>query len=178
MFFKFVNVPQKEKCWISVKRHKMSATKQHIFSIFFNYNSDKKEDRKWAEKRRDDSLVYLQRLFENKAKFSCIAKDEGRSVSCLLLRGYMNLNWPCTLACAKRLLGKFSSCRPSHFSDMLNLCRFVHVDRNLTVTGRLPKSGNNSIKKMKPFATDPKFVVKILLDCVDQKDLEHKDNVK
>jgi len=157
---------------------KMGATKQHIFSIFFNFNGDKEEDRKWAEKRRDDALIYLQRLFENKAKFSCIAKDENKS--CLLLRGYMNLNSPCSLVYAKRLLGRFSSCKPSCFGDMLNLCRFVHVDRNLTVTGRLPKSGNNSIKKMKPFATDPKFVVKILLDYIDidQKELEHKDNVK
>ena len=45
----------------------------------------------------------------------------------------------------------------------------VHVDRNLTVIGRLPCVGNNSIKKVKPFATDPKFVVKILLDSIDKR---------
>ena len=59
----------------------------------------------------------------------------------------------------------------------MSLCRFVHIDRNLTATCRLPNIGGNSIKKMKPFALDPKFVVKILLDSIDKKDFEqHKEN--
>ena len=53
---------------------------------------------------------------------------------------------------------------------MVSLCRFVHVDRDLTVTGRLPTTGGISIKRMRPFASDPKFVVKILLDSIDKKD--------
>ena len=49
--------------------------------------------------------------------------------------------------------------------------RFLHIDRDLTVTGRLPHIGS----KMKPLASDPKFVVKILLESIDKKDFEqHK----
>lgn len=52
---------------------------------------------------------------------------------------------------------------------MVSLCRFIHIDRDLTVTGRLPQNGGNS-KKLKTFQGDPKFVVKILLDSIDKKD--------
>ena len=155
----------------------MTTTKHYTFNIFFNYNGDR--EKTWAEKRRDDTLAHLKRLFENKAKFSCIAKDESHKTICLMLRGFMNLNSPCSQAHAKRLLGKCSSCKPSYFGDMVSLCRFLHIDRDLTVTGRLPNIGNNSIKKMKPFATDPRFVVKILLDSIDKKDFEqHKEQHK
>ena len=162
------------------KKQEMGATmKQYTFCLFFNYGNGG-WTRESAEKRRNDALVYLKALFENKAKFSCIAKDESRTKSCLLLRGYVNLNSPCLQAYAKRLLGKFSSCKPSYFGDMVSLCWMVHIDRNLTVTGRLPCVGNNSIKRLKPFATDPKFVVKILLDSIDKKDFEpqHKGQQK
>ena len=145
----------------------MSKTTKHcIFALFFNCNSDK--ERNWAEKKREDSLMCLKGLFENKAKFSCIAKDQ--TSSCLLLRGCCNLNSPCKRECAKRLFGKCSSLKPSYFGDMVNLCRFVHIDRNLTVTGRLPRigNGNDSKAKLKPFATDPKFVVRVLLDAIDK----------
>lgn len=151
----------------------MGTTKQYNFNLYFNHRGDK-GGREWAERTRDGALAYLKRLFENKAKFSCIAKDENKRNSSLMLRGYVNLNSPCTQAYAKRLLGKFSSCKPSYFGDMVSLCRFVHVDRELTVTGKLPSVGGNSIKKMKPFATDPKFVVRILLESIDRKDLESK----
>ena len=150
----------------------MGTTKQCVFNLYFNHRGDK--GREWAEKTRDGALTYLKRLFENKAKFSCIAKDENRTTSCLMLRGYVNLNSPCTQAYAKRLLGKYSSCKPSYFGDMVSLCRFVHIDRDLTTTGRLPRIGNNSIKNVKPFATDPKFVIKILLDSIDKKDFEQR----
>ena len=93
--------------------------KQCTFCLFFNYGDGWMKEK--AEKRWEDALVYLKALFENKAKFSCIAKDESKTTSCLLLRGYMNLNLPCTQACAKRLLGKFSSCKPSCFGDMVSL---------------------------------------------------------
>jgi hypothetical protein len=42
------------------------------------------------------------------------------------------------------------------------------------VTGRLPRIGNDSRTELKPFATDPKFVVKVLLDSID-KDDQYKD---
>ena len=157
----------------------MGTTKQCIFSLFFNFNFKEKDGesirgREWAEEKRDQALLYLKRLFENKAQFSCIARDENQGSNCLMLRGYMNLNSPCTQAHAKRLLGKYSSCKPSYFGDMVSLCRFVHIDRDLTVTGRLPHVGGNSIRKLKSFAGDPKFVVKILLDSIDKKDFEQQ----
>jgi hypothetical protein len=164
----------------------MTTNKQYIFNLFFNFkekdNGDGNglvRDRKWAEERRESALAYLKRLFENKAQFSCTAKDENRSGSCLMLRGYMNLNSPCTQTYARRLLGKFSTCKPSFFGDMVSLCRFIHVDRDLTVTGRLPHGRGNSNKKLKSFTGDPKFVIKILLDSIDKKDIEQqKDNLK
>ena len=87
----------------------------------------------------------------------------------------MDLNSPCTQTYPKRLLGKYdSSCKPSYFGDMVSLCRFVHIDRDLTVTGRLPHVGDNSIRKLKSVASYPRFVVKILLDSIDKKDFEQQ----
>ena len=54
---------------------------------------------------------------------------------------------------------------------MVSLCRFVHIDRDLTVTGRLPH-----IRKLKSFAGDTKFVVKILLDSIDKKGFEQQQS--
>ena len=88
----------------------MGTTKHYVFTVFFNFNGDK--ERTWAQKRREDGLIYLTGLFENKAKFSCIAKDE--NAESLLLRGYCNLNSPCTREYGKRLLGKCSSLKPSY----------------------------------------------------------------
>jgi hypothetical protein len=158
------------------------TTKQYIFSLYFNFKGKDDEngnklvrEREWAEGKREDALIYLKRLFENKAQFSCTAKDEGRGGSCLMLRGYMNLNSPCTQTYARRLLGKYSSCKPSFFGDMVSLCRFIHVDRNLTVTGRLPYGRGNLNKKLKTFTGDPKFIIKILLDSIDKKDIDSID---
>jgi hypothetical protein len=152
----------------------MTTVRQYTFSLYFNYGfkEDNKLGREWAEKAREGSLAYLKRLFESKAQFSCIAKDEAKD--CLLLRGFMHLNSPCTQAYARRLLGKYSACRPSFFGDLVNLCRLIHVGRDLTVTGRLPNGRGNSVKQLKSFASDPKFVVKILLDSIDKKDIERE----
>ena len=71
----------------------MVATKRYVFNLFFNFNEgDKAQGRAWAEEKREGALIYLRRLFENKARFSCIAKDEKKHGSCLMLRGYMNLD--------------------------------------------------------------------------------------
>jgi hypothetical protein len=159
----------------------MTTTKQYIFNLFFNFKdkdngNELTRDMEWAEGRRESALAYLKRLLENKAQFSCTAKDKNRNGSCLTLRGYMNLNSPCTQAYAQRLLGKYSTCKPSFFGDMVSLCRFIHVDRDLTVTGRLPHGRGNLIKNLKSFTGDPKFVIKILLDSIHKKDVElHKD---
>ena len=96
-----------------------------IISIFFQLYSFKSKDeeivqREWMEEKCVNTLAYLKRLFENKAQLSCTARDKNRDY--LMLRGYMNLNLPCTQAYAKRLLGKYSSCKLSYFGDMVSLC--------------------------------------------------------
>lgn len=152
-----------------------ATTKQHTFSLFFNFDGVG-WTRVRAEKRREDAATCLKSLFENEAKFSCVAKDESKDGNCLLLRVCVDLDSPCTQACAERLLGKCGSCEPSCFGDVVSPCRFVHIDGNLATTGRLPCVGNNSIKNVKPFATDPKFTVKALLDSIDKKDFETEGN--
>lgn len=145
----------------------MDAAKLFTFNLFFNYEGS--EGRARAEKWRGDSLIYLRKLFENKARFSVITKDENTNgnKSTLLLRGFVNLNSPCAQVHMKRLLGKHSSCKRSYFGDVVCLCRLLHIDRDLVVTGKLPSSGNNAIKS---FNGDPKLVIKILLDSIDRKD--------
>jgi hypothetical protein len=95
----------------------------------------------------------------------------------LLLRGYVNLNSPCTQEYIKRMLGKYSSCKHSYFGDMVSLCRLLHVDCGLATTGRLPTTGGNSVKEMKTFASDPRFVVKILLESIDKKEASEKNPI-
>ena len=96
---------------------------------------------------------------------------KARCDSCLLLRGCVNLNSPCTVKHFRRLLGKHSSCEPSHFGDMVSLCRFLHVDRNLTTTGRLPQNGGKgNSTKLKSFNGDPKLGIKVSLDSFDRRD--------
>ncbi len=153
----------------------METTKHYTFILYFRYNfkdtkKDLLRDRAWAEEIREGTLKYLKRLFEIKAQFSCIAKDDG--LDYLMLRGYVNLNSPVTPAYMKRLLGKYSSCKPSYFGDMVSLCLLLHIDRDLTVTGRLPRIGANSTKHLKSFAGDPNFVVKILRDSIEKRDTE------
>ena len=59
------------------------------------------------------------------------------------------------------------------------MCLSVHIDRDLTVTGRLPLVGGNLTEKLKSFAGDPKLVVKILRESIDKKDFkQHKDEKK
>ena len=151
------------------------TSKQYVFTVYFNYNFKENDgksirSRDWAEEKRKQSLVYLTRLFEHKARFACIAKDSG--LNHLSLKGYVNLNSPCTVPHAKKLIGgRFSSCKPSYFGDMVSLCRLLHIDRDLTVIGRLPKVGGNSTRKMKSFATNPKFVKKILLQSIIDKEV-------
>lgn len=151
-----------------------AATKQYTFILYFNYNFKGKDglnrEREWAEGKRGNSLIYLKKLFENKAKFACVARDENES--CLLLRGYMNLNSPCTQAYAKKLLGRYSACRPSYFGDMVSLCLLIHIDKDLTVTGRLPIIGNGKV-----FAGSPGLVVKVLRESIEKKDFEQRKDL-
>ena len=55
---------------------------------------------------------------------------------------------------------------PSHLGDVLNLCRFLHVDKDLMVTGKLQRLPNVNTKK-KSF-DDPKFIVKVLVDSINR----------
>ena len=144
-----------------------TTTKHYQFMLFFNCKGGRPQAEKW----REDAVAYLRRLFENKAGFACIAKDENKTS--LLLRGYVNLKSPCQQAHLKGMLGKYSVCKPSYFGEMVSLCRFVHIDRNLTTVGRLQVTGANPV--CKPFAGDPNFIVKILLDSIDKKDLKSKE---
>jgi len=152
----------------------MDTTKQYVFSLYFNFrDGDASRGRTWAEEKRKSALAYLKRLFENKAQFSCVAKDENNT--CLMLKGYMKLNSPCTQAYAKRLLGKYSSCKPSYFGDMVSLCRLVHIDRDLAVTGRLPKGMGGSTKKLKSFPVIFNLLLKSC-DSIDRNDLDHNNH--
>ena len=47
-------------------------TKHYQFILFFNLKKGQSQAQKW----RKDALTYLVRLFENKAGFACIARDE------------------------------------------------------------------------------------------------------
>ena len=149
------------------------TTKQYTFTVYFNYNFKENggksiRSRDWAEEKRKQSLVYLTRLFEHKAKFACIAKDSG--LNHLSLKGYVNLNSPCTAPYAKKLIGgKFSSCKPSYFGDMVSLCRLLHVDKGLKVIGTLPVAPGTTghTGRLKSFAGDPKLVVRILLESME-----------
>ena len=91
-----------------------------------------------AEKQRDDNLICMEKTMDRVARFSIIARDDGES--CLQLRGYMNLNHPCTRVHLKKILGKYSNCRMTCNADVLNLLKYFNIDRNATVTGELPST--------------------------------------
>jgi hypothetical protein len=110
----------------------MSLTKNWIFNLYFNCKDE--GSRVWAETRRDECLAYMRQSMERMSRFSVIAKDE--TESCLLLRGYMNLNNPCTRAHVK--LGKRSNCKMATGGDIVNLLKYFNIDKTITVTGELP----------------------------------------
>jgi len=148
-----------------VIKEKMTATKHHVFSMFFNCD---RQEKARAESMRENTLTHLTRSFENVAQFACIAKDENEDKPCLLLRGHdVSLNSPC--AQPGRWLGKCCTCHPSNFGDIMNLCCLVCVDKQLVMVGGLSQVGNSNAK---PFTTDPKFVVKILVDSMEGKSFE------
>jgi hypothetical protein len=82
----------------------MTATKHYVFSVFFNYD---RPERVEAEEAREKSMTYLTRLFENVARFACVAKDENKNKPSLMLKGYVSFNSPCTQPHIKRWLGKY-----------------------------------------------------------------------
>ena len=136
-----------------------TPTRYYVFSMFFNYD---RRGKVAAEALREESITYLKRLFENVAQFACVAKDDNASKPSLILKGYVHLNSPCTPPHMKRWLGK-GVCYPSNFGDVVNLCRLVCVDKQLTTVGKLSNAGNSNAK----FTTDPEFVVKLLVDSIE-----------
>ena len=166
------------------------STKCYVFTLYSNYvqrpldyvpketkdgRTTVKMDRQWAEGNRDKTLAYLKRLFNVKAQFACIAKEDAPGK--LMLRGYVHLNSPCSEAHLKRVLGKYSACKPAFFGDSVQLCRLLHTDRKLFVTGRIPRVGGNSMGSSKALGDDPHFVVKMLLESIDsgKKDLKDEE---
>lgn len=154
----------------------MTQTKNWIFNVHFHHKGAKGKEK--AETTRCKSIVCLRRLLEDKSRFSVIAKDENKANSCLLLRGYMNLHNTCKKECAKKLLGKHSNCKPSIFGDVVNLMKYFHIDKQLTMMGRLPAQGNNGAKRMKSYATDAKWIMKTLVEQIDEQDFEENIKVK
>ena len=134
-----------------------TPTRYYVFSMFFNYD---RRGKVAAEALREESITYLKRLFENVAQFACVAKDDNASKPSLILKGYVHLNSTCTPPHMKRWLEK------GVFGDVVNLCRLVCVDKQLTTVGRLSNAGNSSAK----FTTDPEFVVKLLVDSIEGRD--------
>ena len=144
-----------------------SVTKHYDFVLYFHGTT--------AEQKRNDSLIYLKKLFECKATFACIARDKDKDGKTLVLRGYINLKSPCSRDHLKNLLGKRSWCCPSCFGEVVSLCRLIFVDRELTLVGRMHTNGSNP--HCKPFAGDPKFIVKVLIEAIDGKDLKRSGHV-
>lgn len=89
------------------------------------------------------------------------------------MRGCVNLESPCEQTHLKGMLGKHSSCKPSNFGEMVSLCRFVHIDGNLTTV--VGSQVNEANPMCKSHAGDPEFIVKILLDSTDKKDFKSKE---
>ena len=154
----------------------------HFDCNFRESNRKSVRSRDWAEEKRQQALVHLTGLFENKTEFACIAEDLGGNHP--KLKGHVNLNSPCTQPHAKKLIGgKFSTCKPSHFGDLVSLCRLLHVDNNLRVIGTLPvgQGSGGLTGKQKLFAGDPKFVVEVLLESMGdsvKKERASQDSIK
>lgn len=148
----------------------MGATRHCVFRVFFNCNRREKSK---AESTREESLAHLTGLFEKVARFACIAKDENEDEPSSMLKGHANLKSPCAQAHFERWLGRHCTCCHSNFGDMTNLCRPVCIDKQLATVGNVSAGNSNS----KTFTEDPKFVVKLLVDSTEGRDIEHqKDN--
>jgi pyruvate dehydrogenase complex dehydrogenase (E1) component len=129
----------------------MALAKNWIFNLYFNYKDE--ASREWAKAKRDESLTHVKKTMERMSRFSVIAKDGNGS--CLMLRGYMHLNNPCTREYVKKVLGKYSSCSMTNSGDVVNLLKHFNVDKDMTVTGELPSQ--NSRKK-----DDANWVMKVV----------------
>ena len=82
----------------------MGKDNQYIFSWFFTYRGD--EERLQAEKQREDSLVYLKRIFKDKANFSCIAKDESSPIHSSYVEGVCTFDIQMSTGIFEEVIGK------------------------------------------------------------------------
>ena len=155
----------------------MSSTKRWIWNRYFHYKSGDQESRDKAEAICYQTAGCLAKLLEGKSRLSIIAKGENKVNSYLMLRGFCNLNSTCAKQHVKKLIGKYSNCKPAVFSDVIMLMKYFFLDRHLMVTGRIPSQGNNSTKTMKSYATDARFLVKTLLEEIEKQDFDN-DSVK
>jgi len=53
---------------------------------------------------------------------------------------------------------------------MMNLCRLVCIDKQLATVGDISAGNSNA----KTFTKDPKFVVKLLVDSIEGRDIEYQ----
>lgn len=125
----------------------MTQTKDWNFTLFFNYKDEQGKVR--AEEWRNDSSIYLREVFERVARFSVVAREA--SDACLRLRGFVSMRNQCTQPHVKRILGKYSHCKPAAFGDVINLIQCFNIDRQTVLTGRLATSN-----------VDVKFVMRVI----------------
>lgn len=148
----------------------MVTSKNYIFTVFFYYKS--RSDRERAERTRIEVLLYLKRLLEGKTRFSAIARDENRNVSCLMLRGYINLRNACQLDYAKKLIGRYSRVKASVNADVIHLMRLWSIDKEVVVSGNIPAQGNNKTRRAKSYQTDARTIMRILNEEIANKDYD------
>lgn len=125
----------------------LASTRDWNFQVFFNFKDV--EGRSYAEVKREEALVYLSKTFERSSRFSVLAKSE-KEGSFLLLSGFVGLKNPCTLFHMKKILGKYSYCKPSVLNDVIQLLRYFNIDKDITVTGTLYRN------------LDAKFIMKVI----------------
>lgn len=120
------------------------------FVLFFNHTGDE-EGKAQAIERRKESSIYLREVFDRVARFSSFAKED--SVTSLRLRGYLSMKNQCTKMYIKKILGKYSYCRPAPFGDLVNLIQCFIVDSHTILTGKPNTTGD-----------DMRFVMRVIQD--------------
>ena len=150
----------------------MTTTKNWMINLYFHYKEGDDESKEKAQMRRYESAVYLKKLFEKRSRFSVIARDENKTNKCLLLRGYVNLHNGCKFKHIKNLIGKHSNAKPAGFGDVVMLMKYWTIDKQVVVTGRLPSQGNNGSKRMQPYATDARWILKTLSEEMKKPDFD------
>ena len=114
------------------------------FTLFFNYKDEPGKLR--AEKWREDSSIYLREIFQRVARFSAVAEET--SDTSLRLKGFVSMKNRCTESHVKKILGKYSHCKPATFGDVLNTIQCFAIDRQTSLTGRLGDEDAKTIMRV------------------------------